>query len=412
MPPTHVLIAQARDVLAELFSDTDDARLIAKDAGLKLIRITASDQPQKHWDNILEEAQKAGSVLAVLDRALKDYPAHTELKDVCKQWAAQEAPGYQIDVQCADITTFPCDVLALKYAQAFYRTDELVASLLREDYASTVTPRPGEFELLATEGKIAANYALFLGVEPLYRLDYGGIRRFARDILGTLADALPSARHVIMTIHGTGFGLDETEAFLAQVGGLTDAFRASDVPPALERVTIVERNPRRARRLTQVLNEHLHETTRTRPNLADPRTLSERVHAAGTQSNAKPHIFVAIPSTPEMINLFGMGIQGPVQAAGYLCEMLDMSTLERDVLERARNRIETAALVIADFSKASPGAYLGIGYAWGCGRPTLLIMKEGAKVKVDLPDQPCLTYASGMDLQKKLEADLGKYLDS
>ncbi len=410
MPPTYELIERARDVLAELFSVTDDARLIAKDAGLKLIRITASDQPQRHWDNILEEAQKAGRVLPVLDRALKDYPAHAELKDVRKQWVAQEAPGYQIDVQCADITTFPCDVLALKYAQAFYRTDTLIASSLRDDYASEITPRPGEFELIPTEGKIAAQYALFLGVEPLYRLDYGGIRRFARDVLGTLADALPTARHVIMTIHGTGFGLDETEAFLAQVGGLTDAFRTGAVPAALERVTIVEREPQRARRLMGVLTEHLYETTRAHPNLADPKTLSERVHAAGAQSNAKPHVFVAIPSSPEMINLFGMGIQGPVQAAGYLCEMLDMSTLERDVLERARNRIETAALVIADFSKASPGAYLGIGYAWGCGRPTLLIMKEGAKVKVDLPDQPCLTYTSGTDLQKKLEADLPKHL--
>jgi hypothetical protein len=410
MPPTHVLTAQARDVLAELFPDADAARLVAKDAGLNLKLITASNQPQAHWDSILEEAQKAGRVLVVLDRALKDYPAHVELKRVRAAWVAHEPRSYQIEVQCADITTFPCDVLALKYAQAFYRTDTLIASRLREDYATAIAPRPGEFELLPTEGKIAAEYALFLGVEPLYRLDYGGIRRFAENVLTTLARALPTARHIIMTIHGTGFGLDETEAFLAQVGGLTDAFRTGNVPSALERVTIVEREPQRAKRLTQVLNEHLYEITRARPDLSDPRALSDRVHAAGTLSNAKPHVFVAIPSTPEMINLFGMGIQGPVQAAGYLCETLDMSTLERDVLERAKSRIETAALVIADFSKASPGAYLGVGYAWGCGRPTLLILKEGAKVKVDLPDQPCLTYASGPDLQKQLEADLRKYL--
>lgn len=408
MPPTYLLIAQGRDVLAELFSDADEARLVAKDVGLNLKRIKISDQPQACWDSIFEEAQKAGRVLAVLDRALKDYPTHAELKNVRTAWMAHE--GYQIDVQCADLTTFPCDVVALKYAQAFYRTDTLIASRLREDYASELTPRPGDYKLLPTEGKIAAQYALFLGVEPLYRLDYGGIRRFAASVLTTLAGALPSARHVIMTIHGTGYGLDETEAFLAQIGGLTDAFRTGNVPAALERVTIVERDPQRAKRLTNVLSEHLYETTEARPDFSDPKTLSERIHEAGVQSNTKPHVFVAIPSTPEMINLFGMGIQGPVQDAGYLCEMLDMSTLKRDVLERAKSRIETAILVIADFSKASAGAYLGVGYAWGCGRPTLLIMKEGAKVKVDLPDQPCLIYANGTDLQRKLAADLPKHL--
>jgi hypothetical protein len=42
-----------------------------------------------------------------------------------------------LSIECADIIDFTCDVLVLKYAQAFYGADALVADLLRPNHRAT-----------------------------------------------------------------------------------------------------------------------------------------------------------------------------------------------------------------------------------------------------------------------------------
>ena len=89
------------------------------------------------------------------------------------------AMNQQIAVECSDVVDFACDVVGLKYAQAFYGADEAVASKIADDYEQSIAPRVGEHVLLPSRGKIAARQALFIGVPSLYQFDYGGIRKFA-----------------------------------------------------------------------------------------------------------------------------------------------------------------------------------------------------------------------------------------
>ena len=90
-----------------------------------------------------------------------------------------------------------------------------------------------------------------MGVPPLYELGYSEIREFANRAMQILAKNMPSAKHIALTIHGPGYGLDETECFLAQIAGLVDAFRSEAVPPFLQQITIVEKNQGRSAALTK-----------------------------------------------------------------------------------------------------------------------------------------------------------------
>jgi hypothetical protein len=410
MAETFELIAAARDVLAQLYVSQSSASTVAFTAGLDPSRIPFKDRAVDTWQAIVTEAHNRGRVLQLLDIALKQYPEKVDLQQIRAAWAAHEKPACVVEIQNSDVLDFRCDVLALKYAGALYGADEAVAERMGSDFANRLPLHPGSHLLVPTQGVIKADYALFVGVAPLWQFDYQGIRDLARRALEITASQKPDTRHLAMTIHGVGAGLDETEAFLAQIGGWLDAFAAGNVPANLEKITVVDRDQRRVDRLHRALDAHLPggalQTVRARNVLASP----DRITGAGMRSNEKPHIFVALPSTAEMEDVFVLGIQESVESAGYLCEKLDLTGLDPEVLKRARSRIDTAALVIADLTGANPGAYLGIGYAWGRKRPTLLLVKKGPKAKFDIPDQPCLAYVNVTDLRKKLKADLQKYI--
>lgn len=313
----------------------------------------------------------------------------------------------KISVECDDIVDFYCDVLVLKFAQGFYGADKLVANLLRPDYLGELSPRVDEYVLISSEGKISAENILFVGVPYLYDFDYAQIREFTNYSMQILAKRMPEAVHIAMTIHGIGYGLDEKESFLAQLGGLVDALNANTVPPALQQITIVEKNKKRAIDLEKTLNEHLPSDSLTgRQNQSEKIVASSEIISAGTQSNTKPHIFVAMPFGKEMEDVYRFGIQDPVNAAGFLCERADMTVFNGDVIAHIKYRIETSYMVIADLTGANPNVYLEVGYAWGKEKPTLLIAKSSDELKFDVRSQRCIIYENISDLWKKLQLDL------
>lgn len=394
-------LVNLRRILTERF-DESELRTLCFDLGIE-------------YENLpgLGKADKARELVAYSER-------HDHISDLVRvgkkqrpdiPWAEtlETTPvttQHGIGIECSDIVNLACDVVVLKYAQAFYGADSAVASRINDDHTLDISPRPGQYTLLPSRGKIAARQVLFVGVPQLYQLDYGEIREFASRAMQILARNMPSAKHIAMTIHGAGYGLDETECFLAQLAGLSDAFRTEAVPPFLKRITIVERNQGRATRLGGILREHLPTESLSRYGYGDSTTPPSRISVAGAQSSSKPHVFVAIPFSEEMEDTYVFGIQGPVNIAGYLCERVDLTTFTGDILGRIKSRIETASLVIADLTGANPNVYLEVGYAWGKNRPTLLVAKKGEELRFDVQSQRCLIYKSIQDLAKKLEADL------
>jgi hypothetical protein len=313
----------------------------------------------------------------------------------------------KITIWTADIREVECDVLVLKYAQAFYGADGDVALALDEDRRihTPINPQPHEHIFIESQGRIGAKQILFVGVVPLNEFDYSEIRAFTKKSLQLISANLPNTRHVAMTMHGVGYGLDERESFLAQLGGISDAL-AEGIPQY--RISIVERDDRRADRIRSIMREAWPQvSTRIASSLEWDKTNHQpQPITAGTESKSKPHVFVAMPFSKELEDVYVFGIQNPVNSAGYLCERIDMLTFTGDILDRIKARIETSDLVIADLTGASPNVYLEVGYAWGKNRPTLLLARKSDELKFDVQGQRCIKYENIVDLAKKLQEDL------
>lgn len=73
------IFAALRDVLADLYPDENDARVVVADAGLDAKQISFSPRAQTNWHNILAEAIRQAHLDPLLKLALADYAANPGL---------------------------------------------------------------------------------------------------------------------------------------------------------------------------------------------------------------------------------------------------------------------------------------------------------------------------------------------
>ncbi len=320
----------------------------------------------------------------------------------------------EISVVADDVTSFDADVLVLKYAQAHYGLDRVLSEKgirLGID-ESQFSPTPGTSSYFYSRGSIRPKNILVVGVARLYEFSYKDIRIFARTALEVLADheKAAGAEHVCFTLHGAGYGLDEIEAFESEIAGLIDGITAGRIPQSVQKISIVEVDERRASRLRSVLKE-LIPSGYVDANLknyleASEEAVSEKFRSVGYASAQKPHLFVAMPFREEMDDVYEYGIQNAVRKTGFLCERADLSGFTGDVMDWVRKRIRSASLVIADLTSANPNVYLEVGYAWGVGVKTVLIVQEADQLKFDVRGQRCIVYKRIKDLEEKLHKEL------
>jgi hypothetical protein len=172
---------------------------------------------------------------------------------------------------------------------------------------------------------------------------------------------------------------------------------------------VVEEDQGRAERLAVLLDrlfKALGPSTGGAGIMRTSPSTEERFRSIGYDSQSKPHVFVAMPFAETMDDVFYYGIQGPVKAAGFLCERADLSTFTGDVIDWVKHRIDSASLVIAELSDANPNVYLEVGYAWGRARPTVLLVRDASQLKFDVRGQRCLVYRKIKDLEDSLRTEL------
>jgi hypothetical protein len=346
------------------------------------------------------------------------------IRETLKELASRGS--IEFSIQQGDITTFNADVLALKYAQAFFGTDEIVAHLLSRVRIAenSMRPRVGAYRYVETQKCIQARHVLFVGVPDIADFNYRDIQEFAAKVLNILDNVAPATRHLAMTIHGAGFGLDEIEAFLAQITGYLQALQSKQFPANLEKITIIDIDSERVQRLRQAFEENFAHAgfvskarnrwnyrleTRELKGTSNSNQQSTLVtEKVGIESEAKPHVFVAMPFKKDMDDVFYYGIFQPVRASGFICERIDQEAFIGDILDQVKKKIETAAVVIAELSGANPNVYLEVGYAWGKGRPTILLMKDEQELRFDVRGQRCLKYERIRDLEESLQKELSE----
>lgn len=355
---------------------------------------------------------------------------------------------FNIEIVQGDVLEFPADVLVLKYAQAYHGVDRVVSSLLVERGVvalNKLKPTPGSYVWVDTKGLLPSPSVLFVGVSSLGSFGYAEIEDLARRALSIVEQDRPETERIAITLHGAGYGLDEIEALHSEFRGILGSLHAGKAPKRLNRVFIVERDDNRVTRLRAALDQlvlkprkspssGLPKPQKTLPSVAgrgrgprrgnDPgaehlafnpiakqkrgisieNTIST-LESAG-QVEKKPKVFVAMPFSSEMEDVFYFGIQNPVRQLGYICERVDQEAFTGDILDQVRSRIENEVLVIADLTGANPNVYLEVGYAWGKARPTVLVINKSDELRFDVHGQRCLRYQSIRHLENQLSNEL------
>jgi hypothetical protein len=312
--------------------------------------------------------------------------------------------GVEVEIETADALVVAVDVLVLKHAQASYGVDAMAKERLGLD-AELRLP-PGDALEVRGGGRVGAKAVVFLGVPDLPDFGYPEIRLFGRRAVSMVASEYPDCQSMALTVHGVGYGLDESACFEAELSGIIDA--VGDVSSCLERVSIVETDRRRAERFRHRLRKALPESTTTAgltpgraAELADDLRRSAEAAAA-----VRDHAFVAMPFLDGFEDRFHYAIEPAVHNSGLLCERIDQQAFTGSIPDRIKSRIQSATLVVADLSEANPNVYLEVGFAWGKGVPTVLLCHDDSELKFDVRSERCIMYASIRDLEDRLTAEL------
>lgn len=299
-----------------------------------------------------------------------------------------------VRVEHGDVLDRRTDLLVLKYAQALHGVDR--AAVKRERIPLDSLPEIGRSSTYTRPPRIGADSLVFLGVKGLDLFGYAEIREFGRRAIAETADLGP--REICMTLHGAGYGLDEAEAFRAEVAGVYDAVDAAQHGRDLDYVTIVDIDDRRVDRLRNLLDGIVRRRTGPSRQPSDD--------SAGRGSDSKRHAFVAMPFADDFYDYFHYGIRPPLEEAGLLCERMDEANFTGDVVAMMKKRIRSAQVVVADLTDANPNVYLEVGYAWASERQTILLCRHGAEPRFDVRGHRQLRYSSILELETKLRSEL------
>src|SRR5215203_1824234 len=316
----------------------------------------------------------------------------------------------EIEVVTDDVLRFHADALVLKHAQTSLGVDAAAKKVLGLDLNMSLGP--GGQVIVDGPPGLVARKVVFLGVPALVDFGYAEIRLFARRAMAVVGAEIPDAREVALTLHGAGLGLDEIACFDAEIAGLLDAFDLETVSASLERVLIVEADVGRADRLRRRLAETMDGGPSAGVRVPTDRKIVEMVGGVSSAATAEhDHAFVAMPFAQQFGDVFHYGIAPSVRASGLLCERIDQAKFTGDVLDRMKERIRSATLLVADLTDANPNVYLEVGFAWAANVPTVLVHHQDTKPKFDVQGQKCLHYATIKELEENLTAELRGLID-
>ncbi|MCF4124872.1 hypothetical protein [Methylobacterium sp. SyP6R] len=320
-----------------------------------------------------------------------------------------------LSVKQGDVINHVCDMLVLKYADRFHGADAVVADLI--SFSGPV--QDGSYSILQGIG-IGPKKVMFVGVGPLAEFRYSKIHSFAYNALASLRHEKAAIRTIATTIHGPGYGLDESESFLSLISGFYQAIQEKLYPGHLEEITIVERAAARASHLTRLLDQKIgikplygdgQEKGASRKQVAKTSSardiaINKKLASYGAASENKIKLFVAMPFKSDFSDEFDIAITEAVENNGILCERMDQQSYIGDILQNIKERIEKFDGVLALLNESNPNVFLELGYAWAKGKPAVLMLKEGSDLPFDVGGQRCIVYKNIGDLRKRLTIEL------
>lgn len=251
---------------------------------------------------------------------------------------------------------------------------------------------------------------------------YRSVDRYARAIIRVVSHGgLGRADGPIVVataIHGPGAGLDASESMETLLLGFAGELGKGLPLGNLAEITLVEDD----REVFDRLEERLKylatngivsfegDACFINPGavLNGAKRESERVGGLSLR-----HFFVAMPYAQEFNNTYYFGIKHPVEQLGRKCERVDQDAFNGDIVERIKQRIASAELVIADITGNNPNVYFEVGYAEGIGKTAILISQKqetpfDLKTRRQIRYDPLDILSLANALREQLDATIGQ----
>jgi hypothetical protein len=327
----------------------------------------------------------------------------------------------EISILHGDILRVPADLIILKYADNFHGADATISKAL--GFGSHI--KPGEW--VFTPGKpgvplhldkkgVAAPLVLFIGVGPLGNFRYQAIQEFSYQAIMLAAMHTDKLRHVALTIHGPGYGLDPEQSFLSLIAGIITAWKEGF---ALDQVTIVDRSKSRCEVLYRTLDSQTAYFGLRKASKPDTFVISGEVSKApsnisrfGSRADDKPHLFVAMPFSHDFIDEFEIGFHEAAKANAFTCERLDLHAFTGDIVSEMERRIIASSGVIALLNDHNPNVFLEIGFSLAYCMPVILVAKNDVTVPFDIRSHRYITYRNITELRERLTAEIKALKDA
>jgi hypothetical protein len=250
----------------------------------------------------------------------------------------------EIAIANMDITQVEADLVVMKHADGFYGADQIIASTI--GFNGYV--RDGEWLFVGAKA-IAAAEVLFIGVGPLNEFRYERIQAFGSDAVSLARSHSRPIRHMALTIHGPGYGLDPEQAFLSMIAGIIAEYKRGAT--LLDKISVVERSPKRCEVLNNLLQGQrsgfglLQGPQRNSVSIPSPTQVATKAPVVGdsnlilfgARAECKPRLFVAMPFADEFFDEYAIAFCEAARANNFVCERLDLEHFTGDVVSEIRS---------------------------------------------------------------------------
>lgn len=116
-----------------------------------------------------------------------------------------------------------------------------------------------------------------------------------------------------------------------------------------------------------------------------------------------PKIFVLMPFSPDLDDIYYLGIHETVKNLKCSCERVDEIEFVGSIIDKIYNSIANSKIIIAEVSSTNPNVFYELGYAHALKKPVILITRDVSSTPFDLNSYNHIVYKNIIDLREKLK---------
>ena len=132
----------------------------------------------------------------------------------------------------------------------------------------------------------------------------------------------------------------------------------------------------------------------------------EKAEKAPPPKLSKDLVFVLMPFTKDLEDLYIYGIRGAVEKTGYVCRRADEIEHNYDIMEEILYHIDKASVLVGEMTDKNPNVFYEVGIAHGKRKEVILITRKGSEIPFNLKSKNHIIYENIHDLEEKLNRRL------